>query len=349
VKECANSGTQTEPGHRATEIDSLMQYEIFCGAAESRSTKTVEMTILALKKLKNFLEANGLPVDAENVGTNEIRAFVLYLQGCCRYEHHRYTRRQEKRLSLQTVNCYYRALRAAWNRWVSDGIIGKSPFSRLKAPKFIKKVIPTFTETQIENLLNVIDTSTTGGYRDYTLFALLLDTACRLSEITNLRVADVDMSEKCLKVLGKGKRERIIPISATTMKLLWKYINTYRPEPPIPCNNHVFLTYDGRPLTKNRVENRMRKYGEKANIVGVRCSPHTLRHTASLFWIRNGGDIFSLQQITGHSSLDVLRGYVNLAQADVRKAHLRYSPLNNLQLKRSGGVEKNQLKRKSKY
>jgi len=100
----------------------------------------------------------------------------------------------------------------------------------------------------------------------------------------------------------------------------------------LPQNEYVFLTREGRPLTNSRVQALMKRYGRKAGITGVRCSPHTLRHTACLMWIRNGGDVFSLQRITGHSSLEVLKGYVNLAQSDVGTAHRRYSPVDNMRM-----------------
>jgi integrase/recombinase XerD len=328
-----NNGVPTPMGHSATLIDNLIQFEIFCGAAESRSNKTLDLTVLVLKKLKAYLETNLLSTDAKYIGPNEIRNFILYLKGCHRYVGHRFTRHQEAPLSPQTINCYYRALRAAWNRWVSDELVLRSPFDKLKAPKFPKKVIPCFTKKQIGDLLAAIDISTPEGYRDYALFLLLLDTGCRLSEVNNLKTNDIDMSRRCIKVMGKGSRERNIPIGAKVLKLLWKYINKYRPEPLLPSYSHVFLTKYGTPLTKNRVEHRMKYYGKKAEISGVRCSPHTLRHTACLFWIRNGGDIFSLQQITGHSSLDVLRGYVNLAQSDISDVHKRCSPVDNLDIK----------------
>ena len=162
---------------------------------------------------------------------------------------------------------------------------------------------------------------------------LFLDTACRLSEITNLRIGDIDAVERYFKVLGKGHKERFVPIGVTSQKLLWKYLNIFRPEPAVPRFNHVFLTKDGRPLSKNRVEAMMKEYGRKAGISGVRCSPHTLRHTACVMWIRNGGDIFTLRRITGHSGLEVLEGYINLAQGDIAAAHQRYSAVDNLELR----------------
>lgn len=319
-------------GAHATEIDSLIQYEIFSGAAEGKSQSTIDLTVLTLKTLKRFLQRNSLPLDLNVLGPQELRSFILDLQGSKRYEQHRFTRRQETQLSRQTVNAYLRAIRAAWNRWVSDGLVESSPFQQLKIPRVQRKVIPTFTPAQLKDLLAAVDTSTPEGFRDHLLILMYLDTAGRLSEITNLRICHVDMKLRCIKVLGKGQRERVVPIGAKVQKLLWKYINMYRPEPITSRYDQVFLTGDGRPLSKNRVEEIMHKYGKKAGITGVRCSPHTLRHTACLMWVREGGDIFVLQQITGHSSLEVLRGYVNLAQSDVSQAHRKYSPVDNLEI-----------------
>ena len=94
----------------------------------------------------------------------------------------------------------------------------------------------------------------------------------------------------------------------------------------------LFLTADGRPMTKNRVEAILSIYGKKAGIKGVRVSPHTFRHTGAVAFLRNGGDLFSLQRIMGHSSLEVLRGYVNLSQGDLSRVHETASPLDNLGL-----------------
>lgn len=318
-------------GH-STALDNLIEYEAFCGRAEGKSQKTIDLTALALSKLKRFLAESHLPTDARMIGPEDIRAFILHLQGSKRFAGHPYARSQQSGLSGLSINSYLRAIRAAFNRWVDEGLVERSPFGKVRVPKAPKMIIPTFSEDQLEALLGVIDTSTPEGFRDHLLILIYLDTAARLSEITNLRVDDVNLKEGRLKIFGKGQQERVVPFGVTVQKLLWKYLHLYRPEPAIPRYNYVFLTKNGRPLTKNRVEAILRKYGNKAGIKGVRCSPHTLRHTACVFWIRNGGDIFSLQKITGHSSLEVLRGYVNLAQSDVDSAHRRYSAIDNLDL-----------------
>lgn len=318
---------------QASELDQLIEYESFSGRAEGRSQNTIDLTIIALSKLKDFLTSNELPTDISLTNTKDIRSFILHLKSSSRFSGHPYIKDQNNKLSAISINSYLRAIRAAFNRWVAEGFIEHSPLEKVKIPKAPKKVIPTFSQAQIEALLNAIDTAIPTGFRDHLLILLFLDTACRLSEITNLRIGDIDAGERHLKVLGKGNKERFVPIGVTSQKLLWKYLNLFRPEPAMTRFDHVFLTKDGRPLSKNRVESMMKNYGHKAGISGVRCSPHTLRHTACVMWIRNGGDIFTLRRITGHSGLEVLQGYINLAQGDIAAAHQRYSAVDNLDLK----------------
>jgi hypothetical protein len=93
----------------------------------------------------------------------------------------------------------------------------------------------------------------------------------------------------------------------------------------------VFLTEDGRQLTTRRVQHIVTYYGQKAKLTGIRCSPHTFRHTAAISFLRNGGDVFSLQRLLGHASLEMTRRYCQLADTDVKKAHNLANPFDNLE------------------
>ena len=111
------------------------------------------------------------------------------------------------------------------------------------------------------------------------------------------------------------------PIGARVQKALWKYIHRYRPEPAHPAILNLFLSQRGYPLSADRIYRMIRAYGEKAGLQGVRCSPHTFRHTFAKKFLLNGGDLFTLQKILGHSSLDVVRLYLNLSPKEVEMQH----------------------------
>ena len=125
----------------------------------------------------------------------------------------------------------------------------------------------------------------------------------------------------------------MVPIGARVQRALWKYINRYRPKPANPLSPTLFLTLSAQPISVNRLEAIVEIYARKAGISDVRCSPHTLRHTFAISYLRNGGDVFSLQRILGHSSLDIVRCYVNLAEADIKACHRKFSPVDSMKLK----------------
>jgi len=300
---------------------------------EGKSDKTIAIVANSVRYFEEFLRSEGLPTDVGRIGRHEIRAFILHLQRKRCFSGHPLNKTQERGLSGHTINCYVRSIRAFWSWLVSEEIIQENPLERLKIPKAPKKVIPTFSDLQFEQLLNGIDASTAEGYRDQAIILTLLDTAVRVSELVNIRLDDLWLEEGLIKVMGKGGKERLVPIGKSIQRILWRYINKYRAEPAIPNCDFLFLTTHGRPMTKDRIDKKMSRYGEKARIRGVRCSPHTLRHTAAIRFLRNGGDVFSLQRMLGHASLEMTRRYCELADVDVKRAHATASPVDNLALK----------------
>jgi len=317
----------------STELASIIQGYRLYARTEGKSPKTINIYTTALSVFENFLNQDGLPTDVTQIGVQELRRFILYLQGAKSYRKHPFTKPQPNGLSGHTINCYLRAIRAFWSWLVQEEIILSNPFAKVRVPKPPKKVIPTFSESQIQALLAVIDTHTTTGFRDWVMILMLLDTGLRASELVNLRLDDVNLDDGIVKVCGKGDKERMVPIGARVQRAIWKYLQRCRPQPASPLCGNLFLTRNGEPMTVNRIETVIENYGRKAGIEGVRCSPHTFRHTFAISYLRNGGDVFSLQRILGHSSLDVVRIYVDLAEADVKACHRKFSPADNLELR----------------
>jgi site-specific recombinase XerD len=325
------ASSRTEEDSR-TELDHLLEGYKLCARSEGKSRNTIDIVINSVNYFQSFLRSNRLQTDARHIGSQEIRAFILYLQQKKCFSNHPFSRIQDRGLSSHTVNCYLRSVRAFWSWLVSEEIIDINPFTRVRLPKPSQKVIPTFAENQIPQLLSVIDLQTAEGNRDCTLILTLLDTALRLSELTGIKMDDLWLDQGLIRVMGKGRKERLIPIGREVQRSIWRYINQCRSRPINQKLDFLFLTKDGRKMTKGRIETIVKKYGEKAGIRGIRCSPHTLRHTAAVTFLRNGGDVFSLQRMLGHSSLEMTRHYCELADVDVKKAHLTASPVDNLGL-----------------
>ena len=308
----------------------LLQGYRLCAATEGKSLNSIAIVTCSVNYFREFLISHGASTDAAGISQHEIRAFIFHLQQKPCFSNHPFTPVQDKGLSGHTVNCYVRSLRIFFSWLVSEEIIAINPFDRVKIPRPPRKVMPTFSVLQIQQLLDTMDTATAEGYRNYAIILTLLDTGLRVSELCGLLRSNLRLEDGILKVMGKGNKERLIPIGKEVQRLLWRYINHHRPQPNMPNNDILFLTQDGKPLTKDRLEKIMTRFGRKAGLVGIRCSPHTLRHTAAVSFLRNGGDVFSLQRLLGHSSLEMTRRYYELADADVKRAHLTASPVDNL-------------------
>jgi integrase/recombinase XerD len=314
-------------------IRSLLHGYHLYAATEIKSPNSQAIVIRRVNYLCHFLDSNGLSTDVTRIGTTEIRAFILYLKHKKCFSNHPYSKPQQKGLSGHSINTYMRSIRAFWSWLLRERLIHSNPFSTVKIPKAPRKVITPFSEEQIHSLIQAIDTSTTAGLRDYAMVLMLLDTGMRLGELISLKNNDVDLRNRTLKVFGKGAKERRVPIGKRLLAALWKY-QLYRSQPATGSIDNFSLTRDGWPLTKNRVETIVKNLGRKVGLQGVRCSPHNFRHTFCIQFLRNGANLLTLQQMTGHSSLEVLRGYVVLAESDVKIAHQKFSPADNLNLKR---------------
>jgi len=222
----------------------------------------------------------------------------------------------------------FAAIRVFFNYLVEYGYIVENPVQKLKSPKLEKKLIQTFSTEQLSKLLSMPNQKVLYGYRDYAIMLTLLDTGMRVSELINLRIEDIDWTVNMFLVMGKGRKERTVPFSSKLKRVLWKYLDKRRHIE----NDYLFLDIYGEKMTRHAVQQMISKYGQRAKLTKVRVSPHTFRHTFAKMWILNGGDTFSLQKILGHTTMDMVRNYVNLASEDIQIQHRKFSPVDRLGL-----------------
>jgi site-specific recombinase XerD len=191
-------------------------------------------------------------------------------------------------------------------------------------------LIQPLSEDEIRRVLVVIPQDTPEGVRNYAIILTFLDCGIRLSELTNLKISDIDFSAGQFKVFGKGAKERIVPMGLTTRRAIIRYLEHYRPQPVNPQESRLFLTVAGDPISKDSVAKLTERLKRRTDI--PRLHPHLFRHTFAVRYLVNGGDVFTLQKILGHTTLEMTRKYVTLASGDVKEKHRQYSPVDNLGL-----------------
>jgi len=314
----------------STNLGDLTRNFVHCLESEGKSPKTIEFYSTALKRLDIYLRKHSLAADVRDIGVEELRGYLHHLQ----YEARRWETIQDKdhgQLSLHSVHGHGRAIKAFWSWLATEGYVDENLLGRLKLPRLPRIIIETFSREQINALLSACKKNEVHGNRNYAIVLLLLDTGLRLSELINLTVEDIDFDNSSLIVTGKGKKERIVPFGSQVRRNLRRYLIHQRPDPESPIVKQVFLTYEGYPLKPRGVQSMIRRLGRDAGIDNVRCSPHTFRHTFAKRYLMNGGDIFSLQKILGHSSLEVVKMYLHLDSGDVMDRYRQFSPIDNLE------------------
>jgi len=211
---------------------------------------------------------------------------------------------------------------------LAENDLGRS----LKPPKVPKKIVSTLSDEEISAILNTLDPRNPCDARNQTILAILLDTGLRIKELIDLRMADLNLDQGFLKVMGKGQRERIVPIGNKAQRALQRYLFRYRPQPAHSVIENVFLSTSGGPLTENTVKLMFARLARRSGV--SRLHAHLCRHTFATRFLVNGGDVFTLQQVLGHSTLEMVRHYVNLASSHITVQHRRFSPLDRLSLYR---------------
>ncbi|MFC1931532.1 tyrosine-type recombinase/integrase [Chloroflexota bacterium] len=322
--------THVNTPEKAHKLSELIDYYEVCNRAEGKSPKTISWYSANLKSFRNYLQNRHLPDLLDNIDTKLLREYVLYLMKRTKYNGHPYTPVKTELLSSATIHGHVRTLRAFFNWLVVERPAQNSPTKDLKPPKITRKVISTLSDEEIGAILNAFSISPSDA-RNQTLFMILLDTGLRIGELVNLKMDDVHMDEGYLKVMGKGKKERIVPIGNNAQKALQRYLFRFRPKPTNPVTDNVFLSASSKALTENSMKLMFTRLSKRSGV--CRLHAHLCRHTFATRFLVNGGDVFSLQQILGHSTLEMVRHYVNLASSHIAIQHQKFSPLDRLNLR----------------
>jgi site-specific recombinase XerD len=285
------------------------------------------------KTLRGYAEKLGryvrwLDGDLSDFTLVSVRAYLAMRQQEPKWRGHPTIPQTNARLSLTTVGNDVRVLKG-FSTWLSEeGYTNENRLVRLVPPKAPRKVMDVLSEPEIAALLGTFDVDTANGCRDLAIVTLFLDAGLRCAELVSLKLVDLHLEEQWLKVMGKGQKERIIPFGSRATKILLRYTTFFRPR-TLPVTE-LFLTDDGSPITENTIKMLFARLRVRTGI--GRLHAHLLRHTCATRYLISGGDVFTLQHILGHTTLEMTRRYVALASAHVTIQQHRFSPIDTLQL-----------------
>lgn len=311
-------------------IEELFSVYIYAKEAEGLAKSTLTNKRYYFKVFNEILQQHEISL-VEDVTTNVIRELISYLRNdyikhknnhCVKDEY------KTKGVSVAYINSVLQHMRAFFNFLVDEEYTDTNPFTKIKQLKNTSE-IESLSMEEMQLLLKQPNQRTYAGFRDYVMMFLLLDTGMRIGEAVNLKKEQIDFKSNLIHLKSadtKSRKTRYVPFSQKSNKLLRELIL----ETEEFIVEYVFTTVYGNVIDTGRFRQRLKKYGNDAGIHGKRVSPHTIRHTFAKYYLLNDGDVMTLQKILGHSSLEMVRRYVQMTDSDIHRQHGKFSPINNL-------------------
>lgn len=232
-------------------------------------------------------------------------------------------RRHGRTIQPQTVLGYWQVGKGFVTFLRAEGAFtGPNPFDLFGKPRVPAKSMWAPSREECVALLRVPDRKTVQGLRDLSLLYVLLDTGLRVSAVTQIRLKDIDVPQRKVWVVEKGRRERVVPFGVQTLRWLRRYIAAAR----LGLEDPLFPGKGGRPISRKRVDEIIKACARAAGIQRASVSAHDLRRAFAREFLRNGGDLESLRQLLGHTSYAMVKRYAELASDVVSEKHRKSSP-----------------------
>lgn len=218
------------------------------------------------------------------------------------------------------------AVRGLHKYLITDGLAESDPTVNIETPRGWKRLPKTLNAVEVEALLKGPDTTTALGLRDKAMLELIYATGLRVSELVGLRLADINLERGFLVVIGKGSKERVVPMGEAAMAALQHYMDGGRRALlKGTSSDSLFISSRRRQITRQMFWERIKLYARQA---GIRddISPHTLRHSFATHLLDNGADLRAVQAMLGHSDISTTQIYTHVSRERLRKIHEKYHP-----------------------
>jgi site-specific recombinase XerD len=294
--------------------DVLRRFESFLRVEKNLSPKTRAAYLYDLSRFREFLLENmgyPEPLSLESIGQEEVKAYIHHL-------------REELDYRPATLSRTISSIRVFFDFTVAEGILEANPTDGIRNPRHAQKLPVYLVEGELKRLFGAPDLSTPLGVRDRAMLVMMAFCGLRLQELVGLNMLDLDFESGTVRVMGKGSKERLVPMNEDVARTVLEWLQQRE---PADGEKAVFLNRFGRRLSGRMVEKLVDKYVEQAGISKQRLSPHKLRHTFATMLHSRDVDLVDIQALLGHASISTTQIYTHTNTGRLRTAVERLDAL----------------------
>jgi integrase/recombinase XerD len=292
----------------------LEQFRDYLSFERGLSPRTLAAYQADARRLVAFAQGRGVSRPSK-VTYDLLRDFVAYL-----------TKSREPPLAAATVARKLSAVRALFRFLVEEEVLSTDPSERLESPRPARPLPHVLSYPEIERLLSAVSPDLELAHRDRAMLEVLYGCGLRVSELIGLRLLGLHLDDGLVQVVGKGRKERLVPVGADARHALRRYLRESRPRLDRGASDgRVFLNRHGRPLSRMGVWKILRRYVDRAAL-HKRVTPHTLRHSFATHLLEGGADLASVQEMLGHVDISTTEIYTHVDRGHLREVHRACHP-----------------------
>ena len=293
--------------------ESILDYSHYLKIERGLSSHTLKNYIRDVKKLISFLNKKKISSSPIAIKDEVIQQFIYEIA---------------KEISPRSQARIISGLRSYFNYLIFENYRASNPTDLIETPKIGVKLPDTLSEQEINNLISAIDLSKAEGERNRAMLETMYSCGLRVSELIDLKISDLFFDEGFIKIVGKGNKERFIPIHFSAQKYIILYMNEIRKQLKIKkgFEDTLFLNRRGKSLSRQMIFMILKDLAIKIDL-NKKISPHTFRHSFATHLLKNGADLRAIQQMLGHESITTTEVYVHLDTSYLKEIVEKYHPI----------------------
>ncbi|UCH11738.1 MAG: site-specific tyrosine recombinase XerD [Fidelibacterota bacterium] len=292
--------------------DYLKDFLLYAKIERNLSPATLQAYESDINRYLKYLHENGIQ-DLQDVRQSQVRGYTRWLHSLC--------------LSAATIHRSFSAIRGFHRFLLAENHVSEDPSAFLDPPKLPQHLPKVLEVREIDTILEAVDISKPLGVRDRSVISLLYACGLRVSELLGLRLTHLMLDAELVRVLGKGSKERVVPIGRFATEDIVRYIQDVRPTLARKGKNagEIYLNARGNPLSRMGVWNILTRWTKAAGI-DKQVSPHTLRHSFATHLLEGGADLRAVQEMLGHTDISTTQVYTHLDRDYLKEVHHSFHP-----------------------